>query len=889
MRVAIRHIHGHLVWSTSGNVWAIWRVTPIGSRYAGALEREEILSRVTSLVRSMLGTARIYSLCAAIDPGEIALRIKDGVDEFRYEAAAETADAALEMVRGREMHRRTLWLAIPLAPSDRSAQLAAFANSAFTQVGEAVGQEAPPVTREEARSYLAQAEQVEASLGGGLTIRKARPAEIVWIHQHSVYRGMAEPPLLLEAEQSELRGSRLLHGVLRSPSYADLGQVRLQEGGQPGAAGRTGGWRSLFKKTVNGSALNKLWLEVETEDGTGYQAHLALAEIPKTVAAHAADVLAQLEQLDYPVDAVIDLDVVEGAKARQQISKKKRELIDQAEQYSSHPEGAPDSLFGSAEELGEEESLLALTSVECEVRSVTALSVWAGAPRECDRRARELRSQLAGANYRAVRTRGGQARLFEFGLPGAAPVGRLKEFTQFQLSEGWAMGGALTGGDIGDETGPMIGISQDTGTVRPVLVDLASAPQRNASASLGVIGDLGSGKSVLLKLLTIGLVDRGDRAIVVDRTPLREWARFAHHAAPGRCQVIDAAEARLSLDPLRVLPAGTGEHAAFSYLTLQLGVGPMTMAGSVLNRAVKAAAQSARPAMARVLEELAVMAEESSPRGQEAAGVLDMLRIVAEAPLARLVFDESLPALSLSGDLDADLVVFTTAGLTLPPKEALGNPDILRAQPLEALIGRAVLYLIAAVARQTAFTEVDRFAALVMDECYWLTSSHEGHALDSEVVHDGRKHWAGVLLGGHDADDLGDETVRGLLTYKFLARTSDPVLARKGLEFLGHPADEQTVRTVTSGLSPVGQKGREGEMLLRDPARQIGRIRVIAPPVKRIHDGIFTTPTKDSGTQRSEVGPPTGQHQTAGVPVEHRSRARLVKRPTAPRAGAGAR
>ncbi|MFB7674100.1 ATP-binding protein [Kitasatospora purpeofusca] len=862
MRVPIRHIHGHLVWSTSGTVWAMWRLQPIGSRYAPALEREEILTRVTSLVRSMEGTARVYSLCATVDPGEVALRMTEGVDTQRFPAAAETAHATLELLQGAEMHRRTLWLALPLRVGDRGTQLAAVAGSAWAQLGESVGEPAPPVSREEVRAYKAAAAQVEAGFGGGLTMRRAKPAEIVWIHEHSVRRGMGEP-LLLEAERSGLRGGRMLNGVLRSPSYADLGQVRLQEGGQSTSPAVVRGVRSLLNRVV-GAAFNRLWLEVETEEGFGYQSHLALTEIPRRVAARSADVLAQLEQLDYPVDAVIDLNIIDGAKARQQIAKKKRELIDQAEQWSAHPEGTPNSIFGSADELGEEEALLGANSVEREVQSVTVLSVWGSDPRECDRRARDLKAQLAGVNYKVVRPRGSQARLFAFGLPGGAPTGRLREYTQYQLSEDWAMSGALTGGDIGDTMGPMVGISRDTGTWRPLLVDLAGAVLRNVSASLGVIGDLGSGKSVLLKMLTIGLVDRGHRAIVVDRTPLREWGLFAREAAPGRCQVMDAAEAKVSLDPLRVLPPGQGEHAAFSYLTLQLGIGPMTVAGAVLDRAVKAAARSARPAMARVMEELEVLAAEEGPRGQEALGVLDMLRIVSDAPLARLVFDESLPALSLSGDLDADLVVITTAGLKLPPKEALGNPEVLRAQPLEALIGRAVLYLIAAVARQVAFTDQKRFCALVFDECYWLTTSHEGHSLVSEVVHDGRKHRAAVMLGGHDRDDLGDETVRGLLSYRFLARTSDRELARKGLAFLGLSGDdEQAVRLVTSGLSPAGVVGREGEMLLRDSARQVGRVQVVIPPVERVQAGISTTPSDAPARRPADKRAPAGPGRRA--------------------------
>jgi hypothetical protein len=50
--------------------------------------------------------------------------------------------------------------------------------------------------------------------------------------QHAVHRGLDEP-LLTDAETSPLYGSRVREGQLRSPSYADLGQIRLAEGGRP--------------------------------------------------------------------------------------------------------------------------------------------------------------------------------------------------------------------------------------------------------------------------------------------------------------------------------------------------------------------------------------------------------------------------------------------------------------------------------------------------------------------------------------------------------------------------------------------------------------------------------------------------------------------------------
>lgn len=899
MRVAMRHIVDNLVWSVSGTVWAIWRLEPVGGRYVSVREREEVLARTTSLVRSLTGTPRVFSLCAQIDPGEVVARQVDGVNLAGCPRWAQTAHAQLDMFTGVEMHQRTMWLAVPLASPGRRADVSAALHSTWAELSTLLGMPPAPVRGSEVAAYRKRAQQLAAGLGS-LPLRAATPAEIVWMHQHAVHRGLEEP-LLLRAERSVQRGSRLAGGQLVSTSYADLGTVRLAEGGQAAAGagevdegadrdevppGGQGG-RGLWWRRKAPSPLMRRWLQVECEAGTGYQAQLVLAEIPAAVPATAADVLAQLEALPFAVDVVIDMQLVPADTAQAQVRRKKRELVDQAEQYGAHTTGLPESLHDAAGELGELGARLSRSSVEVEVQSTTVLTVWGPTERICEERARTLAAWLSGMDYRAVRPVGAQEQLFTLGLPGTAPPLSVREWRQHQLSEDWAMSGAFTTTTVGDPTGAMLGISLDAGTVRPVLVNLANAPKQHASASMGVIGELGAGKSVVQKMLTAAVVDRGGRAIVIDRTPIREWARFASTAAAGDCQVIDAARAELSIDPLRVFDPVVGAHYALSYLTLQLGVGPMSAAGAVLNRAVKLVAAGPRPSMAAVLAELATMADGSgTTRADEAATMGDLLRIVADNPLAAMVFDDALPPVSLEGDLSSDFVVVTTAGLTLPPREAFGNPEMLRHQPLEALIGRAVLYLIAAIARQVAFQNPERFCAIALDECYWLTSSAEGLALVHEVVHDGRKHGAGVILGSHDAEELGDTTVRALLAYKALLRTTDPTLAARGLEFLGLPTDdEDLIRLVTTGLSPVGKADRLGEMLLRDPRTQIGRVKALVPPVARIQEGIFTTPGETAAAPAAggagtpdadgQEGPgPVELDKTAGTPRTSTSRAR---------------
>ncbi|KUM97379.1 hypothetical protein AQI95_41925 [Streptomyces yokosukanensis] len=858
MKLAIRHIVDNIVWSTSGTVWAVWSLTPQGSRYMDERARDELQYRVTALVRSLPGGARVYGLCARVDPGEVVARTVEGVDYRRHPYWAEVSDAQLRLLAGEdldapvEMHRRTLWLAVPLEKSSARAELSAAFATAWSELAGMLGLPPAPVPADEVADCQQRAGQLAAELGGGLGLRPARPAEIVWMHQHSVARG-PEEPLLAEAERSGVRGSRLVSGTLRAPAHADLGEVRLLEGGfeddSHAAVGRDAAKKSAHRSSRRRTSMaGRRWLQVESEAGCSYQAHLALVEMPRKFTASSGDFLTWLDRFPFPVDWVVDMKLVPTEKVVEEVRKKKRDLVDQAEQYAAQRDtGLPEDMHDAAEDLGDLGARAGRNSVEVEVQSVTVMSVWGTTGAECDERAGRLHARLRGSNFRLQRPRGGQEELFTLTLPATTAPGATRQYAQYELGEDWAMHGALTGHAFGDPTGAMIGFSQDVGTVTPTLLNIADAPTKNASASFGIAGDLGGGKSVLLKMISSSVVDRGGRVIAIDRTKKREWARFASAAAAGRCQVVDAAKAELSLDPLRVFadPA-VGSRYALSYLTVQLGVGPMTEHGALLKKAVKQAANHSLPCMAHVLAVLEEMAEGEGPRAERAASLVEWLQVAADDPLAAAVFDPELPPLDLVSRVNSDFVVITTNGLSLPPREAVTKPELMRSQPLEALIGRAVLYLVAAIAREVAFADA-RFCLIPLDEAYWLTSSAEGQALVDEIVFDGRKHGAGVGLGCHDVLELGTSTARGLLAYRFLSRTADPVLAARGLEWLGLPCDDEALlRMVTTDLSPFGQADRAGEFLARDPRMQIGRFKALVPAVDRLMAEIFTTPDESA-------------------------------------------
>ena len=53
--------------------------------------------------------------------------------------------------------------------------------------------------------------------------------------------------------------------------------------------------------------VGRRWLQVESEAGTSYQAHLALAEMPRHFTAAGAEFFAELDRLPFGVDWVVDM------------------------------------------------------------------------------------------------------------------------------------------------------------------------------------------------------------------------------------------------------------------------------------------------------------------------------------------------------------------------------------------------------------------------------------------------------------------------------------------------------------------------------------------------------------------------------------------------------
>ncbi|WP_327249847.1 ATP-binding protein [Streptomyces sp. NBC_01320] len=841
MRLPIRHVANNLVFTTHGTTWAIWQVAAANYSHAPATAKQRRLKSLESLFKSLTGEPMLMSLCPQVDPIAVVRAMVADVDLKKSPRYERLGHAVLDQLEEMELTGRTDWLAIPLPPlSRKDAALSAFA-AAKAEVALQLGLMPAPITAGEVERRTEQAKRMHAQWPTGVSMRPATEAEILWIYGHSARRGLAEP-FLPDGTERGIRG--------RGRTVAALGEVLLAEGGAD----------FTKRRTAPGNPFERRFVQISSEWGDSYQAMLALSEMPEAFALPGAAYLQQLDDLAYPVDWTARLVITPGTKAEAKTRKRARHLKAQAAEYQGDPAGPPAALAKNEADNDEFRDRLTASAREVEIRAMVTLAVWGTTADEAQDRAAALSSDFGATDYTFSRPVGEQTSLWHTMLPGCRTPRVMTGYAQYLLARDFAMAMPWCGSQLGDERGGLFGLQLASGGARPVMVDPARGPRENASASMAFIGELGAGKSVGLKSAVYNVLARGHqpgkpnsrgRAVIVDRTKEEEWARFAQ-ACPGTTQVIRIDQsAEVSLDPLRLYVKDSPKVAARfceSFLTLLLGVKPMDLEGVALSEAVQAVLERPKPSMRALMDELVARGGEDTL----ARNLARKLKAVARKDLAAVVFDDTLPVVDTAR---ADSVVFLVNSLALPKKSELASDHRIERLEFEKVLGRSLMYLIAAVARETVMRHKDEFGVAVFDECWWLTSSDEGLELLLELMRDGRKHNAAAYVGSHDPDDIGPADsekgaiIRGLIPHRLLFRQTTRSLAERGLEFLGVDAtDPELLDLVTAGLSPLDlpeeeRLARAGECLYRDLTGRIGLMKVLIPMDPAIMRVIHTTPS----------------------------------------------
>lgn len=824
MKNPITALHQNLRFTSSGQVWADYLLRGVGYGLRPPEKKDEARVFHQGLFRALPGESLLLGLCSTLDPYQVVEQMLEGVDVEACPDWVAECQATLETVEMFSPGQRIYWLSFPLEPANK---IGASFKAARDNVESALGLPVSPPSKERMAGLLAQAQKMAHLIPAVFHPVPTTPAHAVWLHQHMLDRGLYRDGILPDPAEPSTPKRR-----------SALVQVLIDEGGKTDAKSKLHLANPLKRRY-----LKVLSCDLPHEEAASYQSMLVVSSVPDgEIQFPGAEMLGRVDESGLAVDWAMRL-TVRGSKevlrANQRALETLNEQFSQREGELSHGVSA---LHLAAEDLSEYAAVLESDQHEVECQSTMILSVAAPDPETVQACADGLAIWFASASYKLAQPIGYQEEMWWQMYPGVPTTPFTREYAQITTSAGLATLVPFASADIGDQkgtllaininTGPMLDESTPCGAAPLILHDPDGATDRNIAGSIAFCGDLGSGKSFVLKKEAGAILDRGGRIIATDRTQMGEWALWAR-ALHSPC-IVDVADPQWSCDPLRVFPdLAVGARVAHSFLTPLLNVQPTSEQGVLLSEVleVRYLREHEITSLAQLIEHLGTGC--SLPGGQELSR---LMRAFGRKELCKVIFDDALPPV----DLENAALVFLTHQLALPKRAELEHEHLFRQMGVEKIFGRAFFALITSIAKIVCFTDRDQLAAFVVDEGHAVTSSSEGLETLIDFVRDGRKHRAVLYFGSHDPDqDLPSEVLRGLIPWRVLLRHSDETLAKNGLRWLGlDPDDPELVELITKQTSPR-QGGedtvpahRRGECLIRDDSGRIARARILPPAVK---------------------------------------------------------
>lgn len=833
MRSPTRTMAANLRWTRSGTVWADFILSPLAYGFRPTKEKSVMRDMHTGLFRALPGESLLLGIRAGLNPAAVVERMIEGVDLEACPDWAAECYATLDTLDAIGPGQRVYWLSVPLADGKGATKMGGSLRAATDEIRDALALPRAGVSAMEIARRVEQSRKVAAAIPSMFQAAPATAAQMVWLDAHCQQRGLYRDDEIPDGPSTAHRDTAT---ALLPQSGALLPEPMIDEGGQSDLdRGGLKAWKPWERRY-----LKITQPENPTTAAPSYQSLLVLSGVPtEGMYFPGSEFLGRIDESGYEVDWALRLDIRSSEQATAQNRRALIKLNDQYGQRSGEMSHGHNALDRAANDLAEYAGVLESDKLEVEVQATVVFCVGGPSPDSVAEQALGLSRFLAAADYRTAQPLGYQEDLWWAFVPGAPTNRAVREFAQITTSRSLAAAVPLASTALGDNRGILAGLNISGGPLGAVLHDPAGAALRDVSGSLGVAGELGGGKSALLKMLMGGVVDRGGQIVVVDRTARGEYATWA--ASITDAVVVDVDDPVWSLDPLRLFGSKAGARIAQSFLTPLTGIKPRSDLGQRLGDVLDPEYLAAHDlhGLGELLAHL-----QTDCTLELAPELASAMNAYARKDFGRVIFDNTLPVVPL----DTGAVIIRTHTLQLPRPEEVTQAHLFEEMKLEKVFGRAIYAHIAALARQVCFADITRLGVFGVDEAHHITSSAEGDQELVEFVRDGRKHNAAVFLGSHDpAADFGSEVLQGLIPTRIVMRHRDKRLAQRSLEWLGlDPDDADLVTMLTEDTSPVTAKGvvehRRGEAFLRDSSGRIGRIKVLLPSVATRNAAVRTSP-----------------------------------------------
>lgn len=646
-----------------------------------------------------------------------------------------------------------------------------------------------------------RADRVHARLVEFLPARPARGVELQWLIRRAFCRGLGEPQVDGLHEPRALVFERNGEAML-APLEGDLLRWADSEV-EPQARA----------------------LRIESELGTGWQAHLVLGAVPERVefpGGSAELMFAVPESLPFAIDLTLNARFLPNELALR-LARRRIQDADQIVRAEADGEqGVSDMGYARTQEARDLLGYLQAASRPPLLRATLAIAVAARDQQTLEERVELCRR--AFGEIRLYRPIGEQLALFLQHLP--AQRGRVAGYDDTFTAEQVAAMMPTATHEAGSRGGFYLGYTL-SGSRRPVRLNLREGSDSNRNTAILSVGALGSGKTTLDQKLKYEAFLLGARVIDCDPKGDHRFHLLDEVAPHTECVTLQPDPAlRGLLDPLRVAPDHMRQDATVSFLRdLLPGRSEPSWETAVVAAVDRVSLRAARPTCSEVVRALC---EGDGVERQ----VGKALEVYARSGLTQLGF-------ALEGSSPPPLGQRQVT--YLPIRDLPGpEPGTPRGEYSQMeRIGEQIVRLIAMFAMKLMRAERDRLKLFSFDEGWRLLGDPSGRALLASLQRMGRSELAVPIVSTQLVTDalIGErESLENLIGATFVFGMRSEAEAGRALALLGLDPGRAGARQALLDFE-------EGRCLFRDHRGRVEAIQVdvVVPSLLR---ALSTTPAR---------------------------------------------
>src|SRR5690606_25680927 len=342
---------GGRMWTRTGAVWAVWRVSPVPYAFQPDDKKHAARRHHTALYRALRGESLHLGLTAATDPASVVLAMIEGVDLTEREAWAAECEATLDFLEQIPIGRRVHWIAAPLANPGAKAFLEPL-RASWTSLQDTLMMPRSVPDRHAVGERAAQAEALRKEMPSAFDPRPATVAEMAWMFGHAMQRGLGLDTAVpvdgsLDAEM-HLSGPSVLPSALVDP------------------AGQTDSEKKLSPLQILKRPYVKV-VDPTTPELASYQTTLVVSDTPSGgIVYPGCEWIGRVDESGVPCDWAIRMTVRSRDEVTNRNRRAVRTLNDQFDQRSEE-ERAGSSLDTTARALGEYQAVMDADELEVEV------------------------------------------------------------------------------------------------------------------------------------------------------------------------------------------------------------------------------------------------------------------------------------------------------------------------------------------------------------------------------------------------------------------------------------------------------------------------------------------------------------------------------------------